>query len=179
MACRLFGAKPLFVPMLAYCQLDSWERISVKFGSEFCHFHSRKCICNCPLQIWRPFCQGGDELVLTKKAALPLAKILATCRNNVSNTGPSDVESVSMPWCLHRTRQKYKKYAKEIVTKCHLMSLQWRHNECNGVSNHRRLDYSVNHFVQAQINQNIKAPRHWPLWREFPVYRWTPRTKDQ
>ena len=25
---------------------------------------------------------------LSKKAALPLAKILATCRNNVSNTGP-------------------------------------------------------------------------------------------
>ena len=27
---------------------------------------------------------------LSKKAALPLAKILATCRNNVSNTGPWD-----------------------------------------------------------------------------------------
>ena len=25
MACRLFGAKPLPEPMLAYCQLDSWE----------------------------------------------------------------------------------------------------------------------------------------------------------
>ena len=31
MACRLFGAKPLLEPMLAYCQLDSWELISVKF----------------------------------------------------------------------------------------------------------------------------------------------------
>ena len=26
MACRLFGAKPLPEPMLAYCQLDSWEK---------------------------------------------------------------------------------------------------------------------------------------------------------
>ena len=25
MACRLFGAKPLPVPMVAYCQLDSWK----------------------------------------------------------------------------------------------------------------------------------------------------------
>ena len=37
MACRLFGAKPLPEPMLAYCHLDSWEQISVKFESEFNH----------------------------------------------------------------------------------------------------------------------------------------------
>ena len=24
-------------------------------------------------------------------------------------------------------------------------------------------------FVQAQIKENIKAPRHWPLWGEFTV----------
>ena len=57
MACRLFGAKPLSEPMLAYCQLDSWEQISVK--SEFYHFHSRKCIWKCRLPIWQTFCPGG------------------------------------------------------------------------------------------------------------------------
>ena len=31
MACRLLGAKPLPEPMLANCQLDSWQQISVKF----------------------------------------------------------------------------------------------------------------------------------------------------
>ena len=36
---------------------------------------------------------------LSKKAALPLAKILATCRNNVSNTGPW-ISSDSIPWCF-------------------------------------------------------------------------------
>ena len=35
MACRLFGAKPLAKSMLAYCQLDLWEQISVKFELEF------------------------------------------------------------------------------------------------------------------------------------------------
>ena len=40
----MFGAKPLPEPMLPYCQLDSWEQISVKFEFEFYHFHSRKCI---------------------------------------------------------------------------------------------------------------------------------------
>ena len=44
-----------------------------------------------------------------------------------------------------------------------LPTLQWRHNERGGVSNHRRLDWP---FVQAQIKENIKAPRYWPLWGE-------------
>ena len=63
MACRLFGAKPLPEPMLAYCQLDLWEQISVKFELEFYHFLFRKCIWNCRLPKWRPFCPGGDELM--------------------------------------------------------------------------------------------------------------------
>ena len=44
MACCLFGAKPLPEPMLTYCQLDSWEQISVKIETEFYHFHKRKWI---------------------------------------------------------------------------------------------------------------------------------------
>ena len=62
MACRLFGAKPLPEPMLAYCQLDSWEQISVKFESELYHFHSIKSISKCCLPKWRPFCLGRDML---------------------------------------------------------------------------------------------------------------------
>ena len=49
MAWRRTGAKPLPEPMLAYCELDSWEQISVKIESEFYRFHSRKCIWNCRL----------------------------------------------------------------------------------------------------------------------------------
>ena len=30
MACRLIGAKPLPEPMLAYCQLDTWEQIGIR-----------------------------------------------------------------------------------------------------------------------------------------------------
>ena len=29
-------------------------------------------------------------------------------------------------------------------------------------------------FMQAQIKENIKAPRHWPLWGEFTSDRWIP-----
>ena len=55
---RLFGAKTLPEPMLAYCQLDSWEQIPVHFH----HFHSQNCIWNCSLPKWRLFCPGGDKL---------------------------------------------------------------------------------------------------------------------
>ena len=34
-------------------------------------------------------------------------------------------------------------------------------------------------FIQAQMKENIKAPRHWPLWGEFTGDRWISRTKDQ
>ena len=34
-------------------------------------------------------------------------------------------------------------------------------------------------FIQAQIKENIKAPRHWPLWAEFTGDRWIPHTKSQ
>ena len=34
-------------------------------------------------------------------------------------------------------------------------------------------------FLQAHIKENIKAPRHWPLWAEFTDDRWIPRTKGQ
>ena len=62
MACRLFGAKPLPEPMLAYCELDSWEQISVKFEWEFYHFHSKSCIWKSRLPKWRPFCPGEMNL---------------------------------------------------------------------------------------------------------------------
>ena len=59
MACHLFDAKPLHEPMLAYCQLNSWEHTSVKFESEFYHFHSRQCNWKCHLPKWWPFFPRG------------------------------------------------------------------------------------------------------------------------
>ena len=33
-------------------------------------------------------------------------------------------------------------------------------------------------FVQAQIEENTKVLRYWPLWGEFTGDRWIPQTKD-
>ena len=51
-------------------------------------------------------------------------------------------------------------------------TLQWRHNERDGVSNHRRPQRLFTCW-------NIKAPRHWPLCGDFTGDRWIPRTKGQ
>ena len=45
-------------------------------------------------------------------------------------------------------------------------TLQWRHNELDGVSNNPRLDCSLNCLFRRR-SQNIKTPRHWTLWGEF------------
>ena len=34
-------------------------------------------------------------------------------------------------------------------------------------------------FFHVQIKENIKTPRHWPLWGEFTSDRWIPITKAQ
>ena len=60
-----------------------------------------------------------------------------------------------------------------------LHPLQWRHNERDGMLDHRRLDCLLNCVFEAQIQGNIKAPCHWPVWGEFTVHRWIPRTKGQ
>ena len=49
------------------------------------------------------------------------------------------------------------------------LSSQWRHNERDGISNHYPHDCLLNGLIKAQIKENIKAPRHWPLWGEFPA----------
>ena len=54
-------------------------------------------------------------------------------------------------------------------------ALQWSDNEHDDVSTASRLFTQA--FIQAQINKNTKAPRHWHLWgeftgdREFPAQR--------
>ena len=34
-------------------------------------------------------------------------------------------------------------------------------------------------FVQVQIKENLKAPRHWPMLGEFTDDRWIHHTKGQ
>ena len=58
-----------------------------------------------------------------------------------------------------------------------LTALRWRHNGRDSVSNHQPL--FTQPYIQMQITDNIKAPRHWPLCGEFIGDRWIPRTNGQ
>ena len=46
-------------------------------------------------------------------------------------------------------------------------TLQWRHDERDGVPNHQPHDCLLIRLFEAQIKENIKVPRHWPLCGEF------------
>ena len=48
-------------------------------------------------------------------------------------------------------------------------TLQWRHNERDCILDHQPRDCLLNRLFKAQIKENIKAPRHCPLWGESPV----------
>ena len=52
----------------------------------------------------------------------------------------------------------------QIPCRCRENSLWWRHNGCDSVSNQQPQDCFTQPFIQTQIKENIKAPRHWPLW---------------
>ena len=86
----------------------------------------------------------------------PGLNVLKTLSDVVSQVGESGIAKLSQP-----------------------LEIQWRYNERDGVSNHQPHDCLPNRLFKAQIKENIKAPRHWPLWGEFTGDRWIPRTKGQ
>ena len=47
------------------------------------------------------------------------------------------------------------------------LPLHWRHNDHDDVSNHQPHGCLLNLFIETQIKENIKAPRHRPLCGEF------------
>ena len=80
--------------------------------------------------------------------------------NNQGNIISSVVRCHVFIWSLRRL-------VKKIIT----VTLQW--------ARWRLKSPASPLFIQTQIKENIKAPRHWPLCGEFTGDRWTPRTKGQ
>ena len=72
-----------------------------------------------------------------------------------------------------------KKCSKSQITSNAKRTLQWRHNESDGVSNHQPHYCLLKRLFQAQIEESIKTPRHWPLCGEFTGDRWIPCTNGQ
>ena len=51
-----------------------------------------------------------------------------------------------------------------------ILSLLWRHNGRDGVSNHQISRLFTQPSIQAQIKENVKAPRHWPVTRKMFIF---------
>ena len=68
---------------------------------------------------------------------------------------------------------------KSVTCLLFYISLQWRYNGRNSVPNRQPYDCFLNRLFRRRSNKNIKAPRHWPLCREFTGDRWIPRTNGQ
>ena len=100
-ACHLFGTKPLPEPMLVYWQLDYREQISVKFKSEFSHFHSRKFIWKCRLPKWRPFCPRGDGL----------NALTIQWKGHVYKTRQCNAWDITKPLACEKCTEKIKRHA--------------------------------------------------------------------
>ena len=63
------------------------------------------------------------------------------------------------------------------LAKHNKIALQRRHNKRVCVWNHQPHDCLINRLFKAQMKENIKALRHWPLCGEFTGDRWIPCTK--
>ena len=59
-----------------------------------------------------------------------------------------------------------------------LSSLQWSHNEHDGISNHWCLDCLLNRLFRHRSKKNIKALRRWPLLGEFTGWGNSPATSE-
>ena len=79
-------------------------------------------------------------------------------------------------WCHVHELQSITLHGLQTSCATKQSTLQWRHNEDDGVSNHQPHDCLLNGLFKAQIKENIKAPRHWPFCRKFTGNRWITRT---
>ena len=77
------------------------------------------------------------------------------------------MSSVSRPQCVNKLS-----ISRPVCHLCHLWSpytLQWRHNGCDGVSNHQSHKCLLDRLFKLQIKENIKASRHWLCEGNSPV----------
>ena len=147
LACRLVGAKPLPEPMRMHCQLGPSEQTSVKFGNT--NFSFRKMYLKMSYGKWWPFCLGVEE---------------------------------SNGWLVHGWKNKdgrikdWKDGGLHAGSRSPWASIAsgWRHNELDGVLNHRRLEGLPNRLFRLRSNKTSKlrvtglCDGNPPMTGEFP-----------
>ena len=105
---------------------------------------------------------------ISLKAAMPLAEILATCRKNVSNTGPRTVASLTPyqsifldgywqngPMPKQNKTQQSAKYVHNSWDVFHT-PIQWRRIERDGASNHQPHRCLLNRLFRCRSKKTKK-----------------------
>ena len=122
---------------------------------------------------------------LSKKAALPLAKILATCRNNVSNTGPRfynksllSAQHVSLS-PMHRyfvdDKNPCGRYSLSVL--CHINVLCYWHRLLTMPG--EKIVKSVFHTLNALNGQGFSTWVTKAYWLKFMISIWMRLTAKQ
>ena len=69
---------------------------------------------------------------------------------------------------------KWRMVSHKILRTSGDISLQWRHNRRDGVSNHQHHHCLVKRLFRCRSKKTSKFQRHWPLCGEFSGDRWIP-----
>ena len=64
--------------------------------------------------------------------------------------------TIYMPWQYQKENMKYDIGFRLHLVDQHSCPLHWHHNECNGISNHRRLNYLLNHLIRPRSQKTSK-----------------------
>ena len=135
MACRLFGVKPLSVPMLDYHKLDSWEQASLVFFIKIHNFSFAKMHLKISSAKWRPFCPGEmslsiihyTDVIMTTMASqiTSLTVVYSTVYSDADQRTYQSSASLAFGWGIHRDRW-IPRTKGQLRGKCfHLMTSSW------------------------------------------------------
>ena len=85
---------------------------------------------------------------------------------------------LEMPFCVPRSSIIFQGHTVQNITD---FDPNWAFPDYRPVAAFKSLRFALftQPFIQAQIKENIKAQRLWPLWGEFTGDRWIPRTNGQ
>ena len=139
---------------------------------------------NCVKQLYQPHIpawhsRGCDTVEISVNTIAWVTNTyweLAINKSNFENIMSDTVASIVFADCLALLRTRT--YAGTVMNKPSV-TLRWRHNGRDSVSNHQPHDCLLNRLFRRRSKETKKAPRHWPLCGEFTGDRWIPRTKGQ
>ena len=178
MACRLFGAKPLSEPMMEYfskrlCQIRN--KFQWNFNRDVNIFIQENAFENVVVEMSAIFCRPQCVIKWNFRYSHIQYKYCFAGHRIYSPVWDTTLQLVFFRLWMILIYLNLTTASKMVIAKHITVTswwVRWRHK-----SPASRV--FIQPFVQAWIKENIKAPRHCPLWEEFTGDRWIHLTKSQ